>query len=534
MVTVELFMNLPFNGSTKMSNFANAQAQETYFSSVPSTDKLVLTDVKFTNLSSPILLEKSIDDLYPYTYGRIKLNPSKANEDYTNWYYFSIDRYEVERTDKTWVYYVIDYWETYRYSHTSGSANKLKLGRARISRCDKDLSCRIREAFSKQFTRQSKISDIDPRPESLPSVWYNAVATYHDNSDNKNYVLVLASNRRMSDIVAFDWNRTQLIDPNQIMGLWFSPFPIKAFGSAIWSDTGSTEDYNILLMKEDFESFAYGIESGLFNQEYDVTVPLQPSERSKIGITDATGNLVWMSDIDPIGPNVKLRLNITMTTARWMGYVQRNNVYTYGECMFTIPCEPMDLFSDAFIQYYTQQRPFIEQQRAIQREEALVNGLANAGVNAGQGAMMGAISGNPVMAIAGSVIGAVSSVASSAVSYYTSDDFNKRYQRNEDAQAKMQTDNLRLEGCGLLDYAKSYTHPSFVLIECDPESWKSYQQDISTYGYFYDCEYNQMETLLSTNPTLKITCQCEIENVPGVAERSVKNRLSAGVEFIRP
>jgi len=541
MVTVELFMNLPFNGSTKMSNFANAQAQETYFSSVPSTDKLVLTDVKFTNLSSPILLEKSIDDLYPYTYGRIKLNPSNANEDYTNWYYFSIDRYEVERTDKTWVYYVIDYWETYRYSHTSGSTNKLTLGRARISRCDKDLSCRIREAFSKQFTHQSKISDIDPRPENPTfPVWYNAIATYHNNSDNKNYVITLASTRRMSDIIAFDWSRTQTgglttaIDPNQIMGIWFSPFPVRQPGAIVWTDTGNTMNYNIAVFMNDFESFAYGIESETFSEEYVVTVPSQPSERSKIGITDTTGNLVWVSDIDPIGPNVKLRLNVTMTSARWMGYVQRDGVYTYGECMFTIPCEPMDLFSDAFVQYYTQQRPFIEQQRAIQRDEAVVNGVVNTVTSAGQGGMLGAIGKTPVTSVAGAVIGAASGLAATAIQYYTTDDFNKRYQRNEDAQARMQTDNLRLEGCGLLDYALGYTHPSFVKIECDPESWMSYQQDIETYGYFYDCEYNQMENLLSSNPTLKITCQCEIENVPGVAERSVKNRLSAGVEFIRP
>ena len=534
MVTVELFMNLPFNGSTKMSNFADAQAQETYFSSVPSTDKLVLTDVKFTNLSSPILLEKSIDDLYPYTYGRIKLNPSNSGEEYTNWYYFSIDRYEVERTDKTWVFYIIDYWETYRYSHTSGSTNKLTLGRARISRCDKDLSCRIREAFSKQFTHQSKLSDIDAGPENpyFP-VWYNAIATYHDNSDNKDYILTLASLRRVSDLIAFNWVGAG-IDPNQIMGLWFSPFPVTDVGAIIWTDTGNTTTFNIALYKQEFSTFAYMRESGQSRNEYEVTIPEQPSERARIGITDALGNLVWTSDIDPIGPNLKVCLNVTMTTCRWMGYVQRNNVYTYGECMFTIPCEPMDLFSDAFVSYYSQQRPFTEQQRAIQRDEAVVNGVTNTVMSAGQGGMLGAIGKTPVTSVAGAVIGAATGLVSTAIQYYTADDFNKRYQRNEDAQARMQTDNLRLEGCGLLDYAVGYTHPSFVKIECDPQSWLSYQQDIWTYGYFYDCEYNQMENLLQNNPTLKITCQCEIENVPGVAERSVKNRLSAGVEFIRP
>lgn len=545
MVTVELFKNLPFNGSNKMSNFVNAQAQETYFSSVPSADKLVLTDVKFVNLSSPILLEKSIDELYPYTYGRIKLNPSQEGESYTNWYYFSIDRYEVERTDKTWVYYILDYWETYRYSHTSGSANKLTIGRARISRCSLDIGCRIKGAYSSSYTKRKKIGNINAGPETPQfPVWYNAIATYHDNGNNKDYVLTLASTRRMSDLIGFDWSvvpspagGTATVDPNGIMGFWFSPFPLNNVGAMLWSDNMSGSGYNIAVFGQELNIFAFTRENRQLvsnHNEWEVEFPEQPTERSKIGITDSMGNLVWMSDLSEYGPTVKLCLNVTITTARWMGYIERDSVFTDGECMFTIPCEPMDLFSDAFISYYTQQRPFTEQQRAIQREEALVNGLANAGVNAGQGATMGAISGNPVMAVAGSVIGAVSSVASAAVSYYTSDEFNKRYQRNEDAQARMQSDSLRLEGCGLSDYALGYTHPSFVKIENDIESWTAYQNDLSAYGYFYDCEYSDIETLLSNNAAFKLTCNCEIENVPSVAERSVKNRFVAGVQFIRP
>lgn len=530
MVTVELFKGLPFNGSNKMSNFASATAQDNYFKNIPASDKLVMADVKFTKLSEPILLEKTVDELFPYTYGRMKLNDSTLA--YNNWYYFSIDRYEVERTNKTWVYYIVDYWETYRYAHTAGSTNKLTIGRARISRCSLDLGCRIKGAYQSAYTKQKRISEIVCGPaEPMFPTWYNAIATYHDNNDDKNYVLTLASTRRMSDIIAFDWSRAN-IDPNQIMGLWFSPFPLTDYGTMIWTDTASTTNYNVAVFKMDFESFAYERESTTHHQ-YDVPVPRQPNERSKIGITDALGNLVWISDLDIIGP-MKLCLNVTMTTARWLGYIQRDGVYTNGECMFTIPCEPMDLFSDAFVAYYTQQRPFTERQRQIQKDEALVNGIANTFVGTAQGATIGAMSGNPVGAIGGAVAGFIGNVAGTAIGYYSADDFNKRYQRNEDAQARMQTDNLRFEGCGLSDYAVGYTRPSFVEIQNDAESWQSYLNDLDAYGYFYDCEFTQLETFLASNPVFKLTCDCEIENVPAIAERSVKNRLSAGVQFIRP
>lgn len=542
MVTVELFEGLPFNGSNKMSNFADATAQETYFSSIPASSKMVLTDVKFTKLGEPILLEKTIDELYPYTYGRMKLNDS--TNAYNNWYYFSIDHYEVERTNKTWVYFIIDYWETYRYSHTVDSTNKLQLGRSRISRCSLDLGCRIMGAFTHQYTKQKKISDIDAGPESpVFPTWYNAIATYHDNANDKDYLVTLASTRRMSDLIGFNWsaipspgNLSQPFDPGNIMGIWFSPFPLADVGVMIWNDTGSGTNYNIAVFSQELSLFAFVRENPQLSWQnvWEVDFPDQPSERSKIGITDALGNLVWVSDIGTYGPKIKLCLNVTMTTARWLGYIQRDNEYTNGECMFSIPCEPMDVFSNAFVSYYTQQRPFVERQRVIQKDEAAMNGVSNIASSMSQGAMVGML-GGPATALAGAVAGLVGSTVGVGLNYMTADSFNKAYQRNEDAQAKMQTDNLRFEGCGLMDYAVGYTHPSFVEIEKDEESWNSYLNDLNSFGYFYDTEYPNTDNLLAgSTPEFKLTCSCEVENVPAVAERSIKNRLSAGVQFIRP
>ena len=543
MVTVELFEGLPFNGGNKMSNFADATAQENYFSSIPATSKTVLTDVKFTKLGEPILLEKTIDELYPYTYGRMKLNDS--TNAYNNWYYFSIDHYEVERTNKTWVYFIIDYWETYRYSHTAGSTNKLQLGRSRISRCSLDLGCRIMGAFTHQFTKQKKISEIVGRPEEPTyEKWYNAIATYHDNATDKDYLLTLVSTRRMSDLIGFNWSQvpspanpgTATIDPGSIMGFWFSPFEMKSLGAQIWA-YDVQNPLTMAVFAEELNLFAFVRENPqLFTDknEYELDFPAQPNERSSIGITDAMGNLVWMSDIGNYGPKFKMSLNVTMTTARWLCYIQRDGVYTNGECMFTIPCEPMDLFSNAFVSYYTQQRPFVERQRQIQKDEAAMNGVANITSSMSQGAMVGML-GGPATAVAGAIAGLVGSTVGVGLNYMTADSFNKAYQRNEDAQARMQSDNLRFEGCGLSDYALGYTRPSFVEIEKDEESWNSYVNDLNSFGYFYDTEYPNTDNLLAGSvPEFKLTCSCEVENVPAVAERSIKNRLSAGVQFIRP
>ena len=540
MVKVELFTNVPFNGSNKMSNFASLADQNAWFSGVPASDKKVLEDVKFTSLYAPILVEETIDALYPYTYGRIRLN-TPSTDGGQNWYYFSIDHYETDRQDKTYIYYIIDYWETYRYAHTEGSSVKLTVGRARVNRCSLDIGCRIKHAYTAVSTTQVKDSVIERNVGDWPYKWC-AIATYHVNSTNKDMVLLLISKNGIRDLLGFDWAsasiivnmQPQQINVNQIMGIWYSPFTVSNDGfNFCWSDTNQGSGYNIGLFCSELTVFnRHKQEDGY--HEFTVTVPTQPSEQSKVGITDAMGNLVWVSDMETLGSSLKLSLNITMTTCRWFGYVQRNNAYTNGECMFTIPCEPMDIFSDAFIAYYTQQRPFTERQRAIQKDEATVNGLANIGTSILGGAVAGSIAAPGIGTVAGAVGGALASTVGTAITSMATETFNKMYQKNEDAQARMQTDDLRFEGAGLMDCAMGYTGPWFVLIVSDSDSWNGYQNDISAYGYFYDTEYTGIETLLTNNSTFKLTCNAEIENVPAIAERSVKARLQAGVEFIRP
>lgn len=201
--------------------------------------------------------------------------------------------------------------------------------------------------------------------------------------------------------------------------------------------------------------------------------------------------------------------------------------------MLTIPCEPIDIFSDAFIAYYTQQRPFTEQQRYLQKQETALNNIGNMGAATAQGAMVGML-GGPATAVGGAIAGLVGSAVGTAINYYTADSFAKAHQKIEDRQAKMQTDSLRFEGSALMDLALGYTGVWVVAVQSDSESWLAYQNDISAFGYYYDCEYDGMEALLTANATFKVTCNAEIENVPVIAERSVKSRLQAGVEFIRP
>lgn len=525
MVTITLYKNIVFNNGCIMSNFPDYATQKSYFDNFQN--KQSFTDVKFSKLTEPILIESDITNLFDYVYGSIDFGSDKRR------IYFSISNFEVERENKTWIYYDIDYWETYRYPIDNG--NGCKLSRANISRCSLDLGCRIVKPFTPQATKQKVLRMFQTLSEKHTK---QVIFTYHSNSSNKNWIYIMQTSAEINDLIGFDFSRCSSgdnnnIDPSNIIGCWVDPF-----GGDWWTTKFNqvwTETVNSITRT------LYRCEIGDFNAKSQSTITWVVDEltnydpaKEQIGLTDLAGNLVWVSDGFHYDGALRFSLNITMTTARWFMYFQRDGVFTNGECRATIPCEPMDIFSDTFTSYAIQQRPFTEEQRLIQKNQSAVQGVANAGTSAIGGAVAGSMVAPGAGTVAGAVGGIVSSLVGTGVNYATTDYFNKQYQQNEDKQALVQTDNLRLEGSAIADYLRDFCGVSIIKIENDSNSYQAYLNDVATFGYYYNTEFENIDNLLSSNSEFKITCHCEIENVPRIASQSIKARLGAGVKFVLP
>ena len=531
MVTVDLYKDSPFNNGSVMSNFTDYATQKAFFDNYDSTKKKSLTDVKISSLYEPIVLNLDLSEIYEYTYGRIIFGTNKRI------IYFSINRFEIVTENKTLLYFDIDYWETYRYPIDNG--NGCKLTRANIIRCSLDLGCKIVKPFTPQATKQKVLRMFQFKDGPIGIHSNTVIFTYHSNESNKNYVYCMESRQFLTNLIGFDFSICESgdnskINPENIIGCWVDPF-----GREWWTSKVQTD-----LFKEvwrDTNSILYRVEIGSFNNteltKFDWIVPeLENYEPAKeqIGLTDLSGNLIWVSDGFHYNKTIRCSLNVTMTTARWFVYISRDGVFTNGECRTTIPCEPMDIFSDTFTSYAIQQRPFIEQQRLIQKNQSAVQSLANAGSSVIGGAVAGTMVAPGPGTIAGSIGGLVSNLFGTGVNYGSADKFNKQYQANEDKQALVQTDNLRFEGSAIGDYLRDLCGVSVIKIENDSNSYQAYLNDVATYGYYYNTEFENIDNLLSSNSDFKITCHCEVENVPLIAEQSVKARLSAGVTFIRP
>lgn len=520
MVTITLFKNCDFNNGNKVSCFSDINEQKQYFTDYPVNDKMVLNDVKISSLSEPILLEKDITEIFEYTYGMIDYNDNKRI------FYFSISSFEILRVNKTYMRIEIDYYETYRYPINNGNA--LHLGRGFISRFNRDLPYRKYRVYSPDYN----ITTVHKRLNDNANRRHTAILTYHDNVNDENYFFVLSTSY-FGNLLDFNPQKISVLSPNfdinNIIGYWYSPIDID--DSIIEStdyigEINGIDVYRIQLHNQ-----------GLFINSYIDYIP-SFSEYYKIGITDGTGQLVYtlddrFKDIQE-SLSLTLKLNVTLSTCRWMGYINHSNVTVDIEDMFTIVCEPLDLFSDTFTEYYIRERPFIEQERIIQREQSAIQGIANVGTSAINGAVAGSIAMPGIGTVAGAVGGAVSNLASVGIDYYTSDMYNKQYQIVEDARAKVQTDDLRSEGSSIYDMMLGITQPSIMKINIDESTYRNYESEIQTFGYYYQYEIVDIDDSFDFVDGDRITCNVDIENIPTAYGQNVSQRFIKGVEFIKP
>lgn len=515
MVTIQLYDDIPFNNNEIMSNFASLNAQNTYFEN--HADITLTDDCKFTGYEQPVLINCSFDDLIDYKYGRISINGS-------DWVYFSINRFMIERENKTWLYMDIDVWETFRYRN-----NGLRIGRGHVTRCSRNLSTRIKTALKPKFKNTREYDKL--RVDNYIVNNYCLVVLCHNSNSNVDYVVIVKvlSSININDLIATSTIQyivnTLNITGNDVIGAWVSPFDISTSDSVLSTWTDISPSHGRYTAKyQPYEMFTSAISRGLVEQKHKIYKMVNPDDKTIIGITDLRDNLVWVSDNESsYNADIDLFFNLSYGACGWSGFIKRDN-QQYTEGLFTIPCENIDFYSDAFVLYNVQQRPFIEQQRAIQREQALINSFSNVG----QSAIMGGIGGNVMGAVAGGVIGAIGS----GIEYLSSEYYNKEYQNNEDNQARAQTDTININGMALLDIIQEKTYCKVVTIEPDDQTLAEYETDISTFGNYYDLETN-IENMIGTN--VKLTCSTnEIENIPSVYVGNIQTRLSHGVIFINP
>ena len=194
----------------------------------------------------------------------------------------------------------------------------------------------------------------------------------------------------------------------------------------------------------------------------------------------------------------------------------------------TIPCEPCDVWNDAFSAYQSQQRAYDMEMRALNTDKQLVNSLTSIGSQAVGGAIAGASAG-PVGAIGGAALGAISGIVGAAANYITAPAFNAREQAITDDYYRRQTDGLAQSGNPLLSIIEGVTSVWLVKTDIDSQTASIYQDAIDAGGYYYDVETDDMEPWIVDGP---LAADVEVlGGIPSMWKEQIRARFANGVIF---
>lgn len=514
MVKIVLFTNAcKFDNRNQISNFASLTAQSAYFDSLTHIE---FTDVKIRRLNQPVLLDIDYDTIQNYVYGYIQFDEKR--------YYFSVTRYEIETTVKTWLYYELDYWETYRY-------DKLKIGKSVIRRCTLELPFVPLTKIGCDYQNYKSKYNISTALNYQNGLYGYAqiILTYHDDADNENWIYLYVTDDM--DNVIPNWSNLGL-NPSNIVSAWLMPLMIPPAQYLNWTTVSTGTHYE--LKKVAYSYLAYHAYLMPWTFQFNCKSDIFDS----ICLTDAQNNIVYTYPKIYTGTlEIHFRLFVSMTSITYRGYFYDSTIPSDNVDLsnwFTVPLIPIDVFTDAYTDYAVREKAYLIEQREIQREESLVNSISNLGQSATSGFMAGSLAGAGAGPY-GALLSTAMDLQGALTRYLSSGYFNDRTTDNEDRHARVANDSLRITGNEISGVLNDYTGIMIYSIEPDDNSRLNMNNQIATYGYSYNSELDPAKTLqlLTDNPSFSFIGDIELSGIQTIGIDIIRTRLKTGVTFSR-
>ena len=502
MVTVQFFSNPKMDNNTRISNFSDLSAQNSYFTNL---SKLAIAGVRISPVGEPFVVEVPWTQLMGYSYGRFQAG--------SKWWYFSIADIEPVNDTKTRVIYSIDAWETCR--HQYGVA----LGRGVISRSGRQTGMEIPRPLDPVYTRTKAIQNLGVSAQIV------ALAYVHDSAADTDYLYqaLMTSEEDRGLLLDGSWlSQIGVNNINDVIGAWISPWAIPA-NVGPWEDTTPAALYSKRIKMSEYNQAS---------SQVSLTLSAAPKGDQSViyGITDMRGNVAWSCDLSSdMEPSIVGFLDISPSSAVWRMRVSPSE---NAEGRFTIPCEAVYYWSDTFTDYVSRQRAYDQQMRSLNNDKQLVGSITGIASNAIGGAVAGTAAG-PAGTVAGAVLGTVGGIIGSAATYLTAPAFDSKEQQITDDYYRKQADSLAFMGDGLwtIVHDPALSTVQLVTISTDAATVEAYQGAIDTGGYYYpNVEASDMEEWVVDGPLM---ADVEVLGpVPDAWKEQIRNRIRNGVIFI--
>lgn len=316
------------------------------------------------------------------------------------------------------------------------------------------------------------------------------------------------------------------IDPSRIQGFWLAPF--KPWTGGEVRNLASVSVYELT-----------SILSGNTNAK-TLADSVQTDDKRKIVFTDPTGAEMFTAPWGIAFKTIVMWFDIGTSSAVLHVYLgETTDPITERKGaegrLFSFPLPSLPVTENAWSSYnYSGQREYDLEQKAIQRDQSAVNGIAGIGTQAIGGAIAGSAAAPGTGTVAGAVAGLVSGITGAAVNYFTAGEFDNRNQRSVDTLTSKQTASMVINAggyYGLIQPYGSFIGWNMLTMVRDPVSLAELEGELAELGYDTDTYVNDCTNLVSAGGPLRIEGLRIKGDIPKEGKEYIAALFSRGVHI---
>lgn len=316
------------------------------------------------------------------------------------------------------------------------------------------------------------------------------------------------------------------IDPSRIQGFWLAPF--KPWTGGEVRDLTGVSVYELT-----------SVLSGNTNTK-TLAASVQTDDRRKIIFTDPTGAEMFTAPWGIPFKTIVMWFDIGTSAAAlhvYLGETAKPITERKGAegRLFSFPLPALPVTENAWSSYnYSGQREYDLEQKAIQRDQSAVNGIAGIGTQAIGGAIAGSAAAPGAGTVAGAVAGLVSGITGAAVNYFTAGEFDNRNQRSVDNLTSKQVASMVINAggyYGLIQPYGSFIGWNMLTMVRDPVSLAELEGEQEELGYDTDTYVNDCTSLISAGGPLRIEGLRIKGDIPKEGREYIAAMFSRGVHI---
>lgn len=316
------------------------------------------------------------------------------------------------------------------------------------------------------------------------------------------------------------------LDPKSILGAWMCPFQP-------W-ENGSAQDMVSRAVYAHVDLVSVKTVKKQFND------PIMSDDTHRLIFTDPSGAEMYKA---PWGIEIKSIfswLDVGTNAANLCVYLSAtanpaSEIKGAEGRYFTFPLPALPITENAWSSYvYSGQRDYDIQSKLLQRKEAAVTGLANAG----NAAIGGAVAGSMVAPVAGTVTGALiglsTATAGSTINYYVGKKYDAKNQALADKLVSNQTAGMIISAgsyAGLNPQAGYNEGWSLIILRPDAISRAEIDSDTSQLGYQTNIFILDCSTVINGGGGLKIEGLNIKGDVPNEGKKAISDLFERGVHL---